>query len=280
MGPKPQTEPLRLGGVQETLLLPLWGRAVESRKTHPLLVDPTAVAIVAALPYDFGAMARNLSSTTLLSWVVRALHIDGTARAYLDLHPDGTIVNLGCGLDTTFERVDNGQVHWFDVDLPDVISLRRRFIRTGDRRCEIAASITDDAWKRKVEPGDSILFIAAGVLYYFREDEVKALISGLASAFPGAEMIFDACSPLARRTANSTVIAAGGMEARLQWGLRRAKDIETWDSRFAVIDSYPMFRGMRHGLGLRDKMGALLVDALNMMFMVRLRLGRATARDQ
>ena len=156
MGQMPQAEPLALGSVQETLLLPLWGRAVESGKARPSLVDPAAVAIVAALPYDFAAMARNLSSTTLLSWVARALHIDETTRAFLELHPNGAIVNLGCGLDTTFERVDNGQLHWFDVDLPDVIALRRRFIPQGERRRAIAASLMDDGWLREVETRDPV----------------------------------------------------------------------------------------------------------------------------
>lgn len=81
-------------------------------------MDPAAVAIVAALLCDFAAMARNLNPVTRLSRIARSLHIDWTARAFLDLHPGAAIVNLGCGLDTTFERVDNAPLRWFDLDLP------------------------------------------------------------------------------------------------------------------------------------------------------------------
>ena len=271
----PSTEPLALGSVQKTLLLPLWGRAVESGKAHPLLRDPAAVKIMAGLPFDFAAMARNLSPITRLSWIARSLHIDRTVRAFLDSHPEATIVNLGCGLDTTFERVDNGRLRWFDLDLPDVIALRRRLIPEGERCRTIAGSLLDDSWRKGVVPADPVLFFAAGVLYYFREDQVRALLSGLAGAFPGAEMVFDACSPLGRRIANKRVIEAGGMDAgvQLQWGLSHARAMEAWDSRVVVIESYPMFRGARRGLSLSEKAGTLVSDAVNIMFMVHLRLG-------
>lgn len=272
--------PIALGSVQKTLLLPLWGRAVESCKPHPLLVDTLAVEIAGALDYDFAAMARNLSAVTRLSWIARSLHMDGTARAFLAAHPGATIVNLGCGLDTTFERVDNGKLHWFDVDLPDVIVLRRRLLPEGERRRAVAGSIVDEAWRAEIEPREAVLFLAAGVLYYLREAEVKDLLSGVADAFPGAEMIFDACSPFGRRVANRRVIAAGGMDAgaELQWGLRDAKALESWDRRIAVVESYPMFRGARRGLRLSERAGTLASDALNLMSIVRLRFAGSPVR--
>ena len=36
---------LDLGHAQKTLFLPLWGRAYETKKTHPLPVDKTALEI-------------------------------------------------------------------------------------------------------------------------------------------------------------------------------------------------------------------------------------------
>lgn len=264
-----------LGSVQKTLLLPLWGRAVETAKPRPLLVDPTAAAIVGALDYDFAGMARNLSRITRLAWIARSLHMDRAVRAFLVRHPEATIVNLGCGLDTSFERVDNGRLRWFDLDLPDVIALRLRFIPERQRRRVISASLLDTSWWPQVRGEDGILFLAAGVLYYLREDEVRTLLTGLAQAFPGAEMIFDGCSPLGMRAANKKVIQAGGMDksAELRWGLERVRDLEKWDPRIAVLASHRMFRGMWHGLSPGELAGTLLADALHIMFMVQLRLG-------
>jgi O-methyltransferase involved in polyketide biosynthesis len=263
-----------LESVQKTLLLPLWGRAVESKKPQPLLVDPLAVEIAAQLNFDFDAMTRDLTAVTRLSWIFRSLHMDRTAREFLARHVDGAIVNLGCGLDTSFERLDNGRLLWFDVDLPDVISLRRRLLPEHSRHRTIAESIVSEAWQREIEPRGAVLFLAAGVLYYLAEAQVKGLFSSLATTFPGAEMVFDACSPLGGRIANRRVIAAAGIDpsAALQWGLRSARELERWDARIAVVEAYPIFRGARRrGLALGERIGTLISDALNLMSIVHLK---------
>jgi len=53
-----------LGNVQKTLFLPLWGRAQESKKDKPLLVDPTAQAMLDKVDYDFSSLAASLSPLT------------------------------------------------------------------------------------------------------------------------------------------------------------------------------------------------------------------------
>jgi O-methyltransferase involved in polyketide biosynthesis len=258
------------------MLLPLWGRAVEARKARPLLVDRAAVEIIAAIDYDFSTMARNLSPITQLAWIARSLHTDRTIRKFLKRDAGATVVNLGCGLDTTFERVDNGRLRWVDLDQPDVIELRRRFIPQRDRRRLIACSLLDDAWLSQVKTDGPVLFVAAGVLYYLQEAEVRTLLIKLADAFPGAEVFFEACSPRGLRVANKKVIEAGGMDhgAKLTWALRRAGCLESWDPRIAVVEEYPIFRNFKEGLSFRETLGTMVTDALRIMFMVHLRLSR------
>jgi len=266
---------IELGSVQKTLLLPLWGRAVETRKAHPLLVDPAAVHIMESIDYDFSTIARNISFVSQLAWIARSLHTDRTIRAFLERHPGATFVNLGCGLDTTFERVDNGQLRWLDLDLPDVMELRKRYIQEGGRRKFIACSLLDDAWLEHLQTASAIFLTASGVLYYLEEASVKAFLVKLAGALPGCEILFDACSERGMRAANERVIRAGGMDesAILKWGVRRTKDLEAWDSRITVIAEYPMFRNMKGPLSSREKWGTFLSDALRIMSMVHLRLG-------
>ena len=266
---------VELGSVQKTLLLPLWGRAIETRKARPLLVDRTAARIIESINYDFSTIARNISFISQLSWVARSLHTDRTIREFLEQHPDATFVNLGCGLDTTFERVDNGRLSWYDLDLADVIELRKRYIQEGGRRTSIACSLLDDGWLGKLKAADSIFFLASGVFYYLEEVQIKAFLIKLANALPGSEVLFDACSPRGVGLANRKVIKAGGMDdsAVLKWGLQRARDMESWDSRITVVAEYPMFRNIKRGLSIRDRLGMFVSDALNMMSMVHLRLG-------
>ena len=118
---------VELGKVQESLVLPLWGRAVETQKEYPKLIDKMAVAIIGKLDYDFSIIAKNINWMSQLAWVARSLHVDNTIKNFIKVHPSATIVNIGCGLDTTFERIDNGKIRFYDLDLPDVIDLRKKF---------------------------------------------------------------------------------------------------------------------------------------------------------
>ena len=265
---------LELGSFQKTLLLPLWGRAVESRKPHPLLLDPTATQIIDTLGYDFSTIAQNISPISQLCWIARSLHTDRTVRDFLDWRPDATIVNLGCGLDTTFERVDNGRLRWFDLDLPDVIALRREFIQEGGRRRFLACSLLDPNWLKELGKPEALLFVAMGVLYYLRESDLRAFLFRLANTFASCELLFDACSNLGLKTANKKVIKGGGMDesAVLRWPLGRPQDLESWDNRIKVLAAYPMFRNMKRGLSLKEKWGTFLSDRLKIMSMVHLRL--------
>ena len=263
-----------LGSVQKTLFLPLWGRAVETRKSRPLLVDLVAAQIIATIDYDFSTIARNISAITRLAWIARSLHADRTIRGFSEKHPSATIVNLGCGLDTTFERVDNGHLDWYDLDLPDVMDLRKKFIPEGARRHSIACSLFDNAWLRQLKVTDFVFFLAAGVFYYFEESQLKPFFIRLADTCPGAEVLFDACSPRGLKMANEKVIKAAGMDesAMLMWGLRQARDMESWDSRIAVVSEYPIFRKMKEGLSISEKLGTIFSDVLRIMSMVHLRL--------
>ncbi|HTS64114.1 MAG TPA: class I SAM-dependent methyltransferase [Candidatus Acidoferrales bacterium] len=264
-----------LGSVQKTLLLPLWGRAVESRKPHPMLVDETAVRIAGEIGYDFSTIAAGMSPITQMAWVVRCVHTDRTVREFLARCPDATVVNLGCGLDTTFERVDNGRVRWFDLDLPDVIGLRRRFIHESERRRFLASSLLETSWLESVDRGRPMFFAALGVLYYIPEDRLRAFLKTIAGAIPAGELLFDACSATGLRIANQRVIRAGGMSesAALVWSIEDARELERWDERIGLMESYPLFRGMKHGRSLKQKWGMFMADTLRVMSMVRLRVG-------
>lgn len=264
---------IELGNVQKTLLLPLWGRAVETQKSTPLLIDHTAAEVIKKIDYDFSEAAKNLRNVSQLGWIVRSLHIDHTIALLLETHPAATIVNIGCGLDTTFDRIDNGRLSWVDVDLPDVISLRRKLIPEHDRRTSLACSFLEHDWLASLNIQEKVLFIAAGVLYYFEEQQVKEFLPRLARLFPGGEMIFDATTPGGVRMANRMVLKASGMDegSFLIWGLKEAKTLESWDSRIKLVHDYPMFQSVMNRFGLKDKIMAWISDLFKMQYMVHIR---------
>ena len=265
---------INLGNVQKTLFLPLWGRAVETRKRKPFLIDETAVKIIDQVDYDFSKMTQNMDELSQIAWIKRSLICDQVIRKFLSSYPGGTIINIGCGLDTTFERTDNGKLKWYDLDLADVIELRRKFIQEGERRKFIASSFLEKEWLENIEVHGNVLFIAAGVFYYFEGNQIKDFIIRLVNKYPGSEMLFDVCSPIGVKIANKKVVESSGLDEKshLIWGIENKKNLLTWDSRIKIIRTYYYFRTVR--IGLRNILMGMLSDFLGIQYILHLKLGK------
>ncbi|MER7775878.1 class I SAM-dependent methyltransferase [Streptomyces sp. NPDC096191] len=204
-----------LGTVQETLLIPLYARAVETRKEHALLRDPRAEEIVASIDYDFG---RFDGLPSLAGALLRTLLFDRWVAEFLTAHPQATVVEIGTGLNTRYERVDNGRARWFELDLPDVIALRRRFFTDTPQRTMIASSVTGEAWAAEVtsDAGGPYLFLAEAVLPYLDEADVRQVVDLLADRFPGALLALDTAGPGFFDTQEEHD-ALSRVEARMHW---------------------------------------------------------------
>ncbi len=226
-----ETPNQNLSGVAETLLMTLYIRAMESQRPDALIKDEKAVALVAQMSYDFDRVRQvHMDEEDKVTVILRNREFDRYARDFLARHPQAVIVHIGCGLDARFERVDNGQVEWYDLDLPEVIELRRKFIGDeGLRYHLLGCSAFDSAWldavsKHRPRP---FLFLAEGVLMYFEEAQVKSLVLMLREHFPGAELVIDAFSPFLIR-ANNLRMAITKLGARYHWGIWRGQEIESW----------------------------------------------------
>jgi len=224
-----------LGVVQETALLTLWSRAVETKRPAPIVRDPKAAEITASIDYDFAKFGRF--SRGQLGCCCRANLLDGYVARFLEQRPAGTVVDIGAGLDARFERTDNGRVRWFDLDLADSMRLRRKFYQETERRRFLIGSVFEESWWAALSDiaGNDCLFVAEGVLLYFDEARVRALFHRLADRFPGALFALDACSPLMRRTAR-LFEAVGTTRAGFRWGMADLRHIERWNPRYRVLD--------------------------------------------
>ena len=262
-----------LGSVQKTLLLPLWGRAVETTRPHPLLVDRPAAELVGRLQFDFASLAESIPAIVRRGWVARALHVDRAVKAYRAERPLATVVNLGCGLDTTFQRVDNGTLRWLDLDLPDVIALRTDLLPALPRQRSRAISILDPGWISEVDAATGVFIVAAGVLCYFDEPQVRDLLVRLSRAFPGGGMVFDTFSPLGMRISNGRVLQDGGMDAAavLRWCIAHPRDIQQWGATIRVVSCRGLYRSLSGRLPLAERLGPWAADAAGLMSMVELR---------
>lgn len=268
---------IKTGTVEETLLLPLWGRAHETQKSNPRLVDKNAVEIINQIDYDFSDIEKT-QSMSQHGWVARSLHTDRMALGFIEKHPKAAIVNIGCGLDTTFSRIDNGEIMFYELDLPDVMALRKNFYEDSDRHKSIAFSFLDTEWFKEIKVRDGLLFLAGGVLYYFKEEQIKRFFIQVADYFKSCDFYFDSLSPMGMKIAKKQVLKKGGMGMSMDggWGLKPVKALETWDKRIQVINSVPMSKGMKQGVPLSAKLLSTITDMLGVCSMVHMRIASSS----
>jgi O-methyltransferase involved in polyketide biosynthesis len=227
-----------LSGVPETLLIPLYNRAMESLRPDAIIRDKKAVDLVTKMGLDFSRVKQVRMIRMLgIMRIIFAREFDRYAREYLARHPDAVVVHIGCGLDARFERVDDGRVEWYDLDVPEVIDLRRKLIGGDTGRYHLlGCSVLEDAWMDAVKmPGfRPVLFLAETVFLYFTEAQVKRLVLALRDRFPGAELVFDAWKPFEIRLGNRYLSNSpfGGL---MRWGLWSGRTLESWGAPSASL---------------------------------------------
>ena len=237
-----------LSGVPETLLITLYMRAMESRRTDALIHDERSVALMkkieAAGLYDFGRMrSLRLSEENKLVIILRNREIDRCAREFLARNPDAVAVHIGCGLDTRFERVDDGRVEWYDLDFPDVVEWRRKLVGPeGERHHLLGCSVLEEGWRDTIGSYGPrpFLFLAEGVFMYLTEAQVRRLVLTLRNRFPGAELVFDAYSPI-HVLRHNLQYAAGSIQFPTRWGIWRGREMEAWGGGIRQLGEWGYF---------------------------------------
>lgn len=205
-----------LADVPETMLWPLWNRAAEARRPDRILDDPLAIELVERIDYAFAARFGRPS----ILHPIRARGGDDLIRAYCAREPDGVVIALGEGLETQLWRVDDGRVRWFTVDLPEAVAVRRRLLPEHPRARALAVSALDPSWLDAVPAEPPPFLSAAGLLMYFAESDVRALLGRIAERFPGAELFFDTIPPwLSRRTLRGMKVTKRYRAPPMPWGI-------------------------------------------------------------
>ncbi|SDH02127.1 class I SAM-dependent methyltransferase [Nonomuraea jiangxiensis] len=214
-------------GVTWTLLGTLYLRAWESRLPAPILGDRYAAEVMERIDYDFDKLGRRLRPSGNQFLVgLRGRQFDDWSAAFLARHPDAVVLHLGCGMDSRMLRLDpEHRLHWFDVDVPQVIELRRQLYQEQGNYRMIGASVTDDGWLDAV-PGDRpVLVVAEGLLPYLSEPEVRGLLRRLTEHFRTGELIFDAMAPWIVR-----------MVKVARWGPHDGAEVERWNLRLTCAE--------------------------------------------
>jgi O-methyltransferase involved in polyketide biosynthesis len=235
-----------LNGVAETLFITLYLRAMESERPDALIRDEKAVELVRQISgdglYGFSRIKLlHLNAPNKLVIILRSRQFDRYTLDFLKRYPTASVVHIGCGLDTRFERVDNSQVEWYDLDLPEVIEVRRKlFGEEGERHHLIGCSVLENAWLNVVNAQKQrlFLFMVEGVSMHLTKAQNKSLVKMLYEHFSEAELVFDAYSPFHNWVSNIQTARFG---FHTYWGTWSGKEIERWGDGIRLLDEWGFF---------------------------------------
>jgi len=224
---------VKLDGVMETLLITLDVRARDYKEQNSILKDKKSYEITQQIDYDFGKFQSEKKN--YYGILARAKLMDAQIRKFIAKYPTCHIVSIGSGLDTRFDRIDNGKIHWYDVDFPDVIELRLKFFEPNERVKMIPKSLLDESWVKEVDTkGEKLLIISEGVLMYLSPEDVKKFLYILTDNFDSFEAQIDCISKALVNHAKSNK-AVKHTDSEYLFGVKRGDEIVALNPKLKQI---------------------------------------------
>ncbi len=264
--------------VQETLVIPLYGRKVCAERFPELFDDRQADRICGMLDYDFESKRSAMESPAglfgALEVAQRQYDLLCEIKDYLKEHPYAAVVNLGCGLDDSFSEADNGRCRGYNIDFPDVIRIRKDILGESERQTDIGCDLNDYRWMDMIDASNGAVFFAAGVFYYLKTEEVRALITEMAKRFPGCTLVFDSCNALGAKMMRKTWLKEAGIsDVRAYFSLEDRSRLESWGiNGIKVSDKSYMsgYRDIRGSLGFFHRLMLVFCEKMVKMRIMKI----------
>lgn len=231
---------MALDHVQQTLFFPLLGRADAARRWPDLFTDPWAEH-AATISAAEGNTAEQLGAFSSAVYGLRhRLNLIEINR-YLADHPGAAVVNIGCGLDRIVDELDDADAVVYNLDFPEVLELRSRWVEPHPREVDLPYSVTDHEWMDHVDAGRGIVAAAAGVFYYLEVEQARALVAVMGERFPGGRLCYDAESPRVTEGSERQIRHKGTPDARMPFRVDDPAIARGWSPHIADVRVEPDF---------------------------------------
>ncbi len=245
--------------VADTLLIPLYMRSLETQRGNGIINDPVSCELVDKIDYDFEKYGK--SNKSQVGTAIRIRCFDRAVSGFLARHEDPVVVSIGAGLDTRFQRVYKNKGVFYELDLPEVIKLRRQLLPESENNPYLAMSMFDDEWLTRIiekHPGSQFILIAEGVFMYFDEVQVRPLLEMIAQRIPQGELHFDVSSSWAVRNVDKHDTVKKS-RAVFRWGLDDDRKPQSWSPYLRYYGVTRYMNQERSRWGIMALMGILPV---------------------
>ena len=231
-------EKITLSGVPETMLQTVYARAKET-KTRGAICDKKAVELVERLDYDFSLADKDAAMHSGV--IARTIVLDKLVGEYLKTHIGAVVVNIACGLDTRCYRM-TGYTHWYNLDLPETIAVRKRLLPEDGTISQIAASAMED-WGSEIKETDApVLVIIEGLTMYLTEEDVRRIFAVIAGRFAHATVLVETMNPMVVKRFKERSIEGSG--AKFTWGVKDGKVLAGLLPEFKLVEEHGLTEGM------------------------------------
>ncbi|MGF0039487.1 class I SAM-dependent methyltransferase [Peptoniphilaceae bacterium SGI.131] len=260
-----------LNGVEDTLYIPLVGRIYASKKFPAFFYDEKALLLESHIPTD--SIDKNSSEYFYMASVCRQKTIDEKIIKFLEENCEVNIVFLGAGLETAYYRIGNKSANFYQVDLPDVIEIRKRVLGNADNEKLISSDMFKLDWIKEIDTALPTLISVSGVYQYFDEYKIIEMIKSMKAKIPKGELIFDATNSNGLKFANKYVKKTGNMNAQMYFSVDNPREFaNNTGTKLLEVDGF-FQRALRdcHGLKLTTKIYMYFADKLNRTLVIHLR---------
>lgn len=234
---------IQIHGVPETMLQTLYARAAYSQKKNAKFHDDRAVEIVSRMDYDFSLAGNDAMMSKGV--IARTLLLDRMAGDFIRENPKSTVVNIACGLDTRVYRLNAPpSVRWYNLDLPETIEVRRRFLTENGHISMIARSAMDESWADEIEePKGRALIVIEGLSMYLSVQDVKQMLSIISRRFERAEVIMEVMNPWVVKNVKEKSIEK--TRAKFTWGIKSGKELQHILPEYTWVRDVSLAEGMK-----------------------------------
>lgn len=231
-----------------TSFLILYAQYLESKKPNGIIHDNKVIEIVENSDFNFSQF--EISSDDILDVATRKNHINNLISKFIKKNPNGIVINLGCGLDTYSENYKNTPIIWYDLDLSEIIQLKKKYFVESSKYHLISKSVLDFSWMESIPQDKNTLIIMEGLLPYFQEDEVKKLLKKTITTFKNCDLIIHAITSWAQKHKHRDLKKKS---LNLNWGIKTGKDIIKWLPSMTVNDEFFIYNHNRDKMSLKRK---------------------------
>lgn len=231
---------MNLEGVEKTMLLTLFAKAKHSQQKNNKFYDSKAIEVISKIDYDFSIAEKDRFMQ--LGTIARTIVLDEMVGDYINTHPECTIVNIASGMDTRFNRLDNGMITWYNVDLENSANYRLKYIKDTDRVTTLAYSAMDPSWASEIKIRKDVLFIVEGLTMYLNQNDVEDIINIIEANFDKCTIFMEIMPPVS--VENTKEESIEDTDAKFTWGVEKGHELTKFNHNLRWIKDVNLFDGV------------------------------------